>query len=172
MLANGVAGGSRTRASGGWQRRGKRAQEAGRHAPEPKDCLPPCCPDRHRGHRRVLVERRLVIDFVAGRRMVVTDDIEAKLAITEVLYRYCRALDRMDRDLMDPVWHPDGTADYGPTFQGSASGLLDLMSASHAKLLGQSPQVTNVLIEVDGDRAPTASSCTGTLWDLTETGAL
>jgi len=73
--------------------------------------------------------------------MVVTDDIEAKLANTEVLYRYCRALDRMDRDLMDTVWHPDDTTDYGPPFQGSASGLLDVMRASHAKLLGHSQQV-------------------------------
>jgi hypothetical protein len=107
-----------------------------------------------------------------GRRMVVTDDIEAKLAITEVLYRYCRALDRMDRDLMDTVWHPDATADYGPTFQGSASGLLDVMWANHAKLLGHSHQVTNILIEVDGDRAASEAYVTGTLWDLTEAGAL
>jgi SnoaL-like domain len=77
----------------------------------------------------VLAERRFVIDFAAGRRMVVTDDIEAKLAITEVSYRCCRALDRMDPDLMDTVWHPDGTADYGPAFRGSASGLLEVMWA-------------------------------------------
>lgn len=120
----------------------------------------------------MLAERRFVIDFAAGRRMVVTDDIEAKLAITEVLYRYCRALDRMDRDLMDTVWHPDATADYGPTFQGSASGLLDVMWANHAKLLGHSHQVTNVLIEIDGDRAASEAYVTGTLWDLTEAGAL
>ena len=104
--------------------------------------------------------------------MVVTDDIEAKLAITEVLYRCCRALERMDRDLADTVWHPGGTADYGPAFQGSASGLLDAMRASHAKLLGHSHQVTNVLIEVDGDRAASEACVTGTLWDLTEAGAL
>ena len=101
-----------------------------------------------------------------------TEDIEAKLAITEVLYRYCRALDRMDRDLADTVWHPGGTADYGPTFQGPASGLLDVMWAGHAKLLGHSHQVTNVLIEVDGDRAASEAYVTGTLWDLTEAGAL
>src|SRR5258708_11406520 len=131
MLANRLPDRSRTRASAGSHRHEKRAQEAARHAPEPKDCLPPCCPDRHRGHRRVLVERRLVIDFVAGRRMVVTDDIEAKLAITEVLYRDCPALDRMDRDLMDTAGHPDGTADYAPPFHGSSSGFLDPLRARH-----------------------------------------
>src|SRR5260370_26562926 len=124
MLANRLPDRSRTRASAGSHRHEKRAQEAARHAPEPKDCLPPCCPDRHRGHRRVLVERRLVIDFVAGGGVVVTDDIEAKLAITQVPYRYCPALDPMDRDLMDTVWHPPGTPDYSPPFHGAASGLL------------------------------------------------
>jgi hypothetical protein len=100
------------------------------------------------------------------------NDIEAKLAITEVIYRYCRALDRMDRALADTVWHPAGTADYGPTFQGSASGLLDSMWANHAKLLGHSHQVTNILIEVDGDHAGSEAYVTGTLWDATESGAL
>jgi hypothetical protein len=95
----------------------------------------------------VLAGRRFVIDFTAGRRMVVTDDIESKLAITEVLHRCCRALDRMDPDLMDTVWHPDGTADYGPAFQGSASGLLDVMWASRAKLLGHSPRQETLSIE-------------------------
>jgi hypothetical protein len=107
-----------------------------------------------------------------GPETAVTDDIEAKLAITEVLYRYCRALDRMDRDLADAVWHPGGTADYGPTFRGPASGLLDVMWAGHAKLLGHSHQVTNVLIEVDGERAASEAYVTGILWDLTETGTL
>jgi SnoaL-like domain len=102
----------------------------------------------------------------------VTDDTEAKLAITEVLYRYCRALDRMDRVLADTIWHPGGTADYGPTFQGPAAGLLDTMWAGHAKLLGHSHQVTNVLIEVRGDRAASEAYVTGTLWDLTATGAM
>lgn len=100
------------------------------------------------------------------------DDAAAKLAITEVLYRYCRAIDRMDRELAESVWHPDGTADYGPTFRGSASELLDSMWTNHAKLLGHSHQVTNILIEVNGDRAASEAYVTGTLWDLTESGAL
>jgi hypothetical protein len=77
---------SRTGSPAGSRRHEKRAQETARHAREPKDCLALRCPDRHRGQRRVLAERRFVIDFAAGRRMVVTDDIETKLAITEVSY--------------------------------------------------------------------------------------
>lgn len=99
-------------------------------------------------------------------------NLEAKFAITEVLYRYCRALDRMDRPLADSVWHPGGTADYGPTFQGTAAGLLDMMWAGHAKLTGHSHQVTNVLIEVDGDEAASESYVTGTLWQTNDAGTL
>lgn len=96
-----------------------------------------------------------------------------KLAITEVIYRYCRAVDRMDRALADTVWHPDGTADYGATYpEGPASGLLDTMWANHAKLLGHSHQVTNILIDVDGDRAGSESYALGTLWNVSDTGVL
>jgi hypothetical protein len=99
-------------------------------------------------------------------------DFEAKQAITEVIYRYCRALDRMDRPLADTVWHPDGTADYGITYRGPAAGLLDVFWTNHAKLLGHSHQVTNILIEVDGARAGSESYAVGTLWQIAEPGIL
>jgi hypothetical protein len=34
----------------------------------------------------------------------------AKQAITEVLYHYCHAVDRIDADLASRIWHPDGVA--------------------------------------------------------------
>src|SRR5258708_16923818 len=114
MLANRLPDRSRTRASAGSHRHEKRAQEAARHAPEPKDCLPPCCPDRHRGHRRVLVERRVGIDFVAARRMAVTDDIHTTLARTEGLYPYYRAPGPVEREPPHTLWHPDRTAHHFP----------------------------------------------------------
>jgi len=95
----------------------------------------------------------------------VNDELVAKQAITEVIYRYCRALDRMDRALADTVWHPGGTADYGPTmFQGSGAGFLDWVWPTHASMLGHSHQVANVLIEVDGDTAGSEAYVTATLW--------
>lgn len=100
------------------------------------------------------------------------DTERAKRAITEAIYRYCRALDRMDRELASAVFHPDATADYGPTFSGSAEGLIDNFWVNHAKLLGHSHQVTNILIEVDGDRAGSEAYAFGTLWDLTPEGGL
>ena len=42
----------------------------------------------------------------------------AKQAITEVLYRYCHAVDRIDADLASGIWHPDGVARYEDIFEG------------------------------------------------------
>src|SRR5438477_89804 len=51
-------------------------------------------------------------DSCQRRRDVMTNDeletLAAKQAITEVIYRYCRGLDRMDRALALSVWHPGG----------------------------------------------------------------
>lgn len=76
----------------------------------------------------------------------------AKQAITEVLYRYCRGLDRMDRDLALSVWHPDGTADYG-FFKGTGAEFVAWVWQAHEKFLAHSHQITNILIEVDGESA-------------------
>jgi hypothetical protein len=101
------------------------------------------------------------------------DDVAmAKLEITEVIHRYCRAVDRMDRELASTLFHEGATADYGPTYSGSAEGLIDNLWKNHAKLLGHSHQVTNILIEVDGDRAGSEAYAFGTLWDAAPDGPL
>ena len=81
------------------------------------------------------------------------EDLLSKQAITEVLYRYCRGLDRMDREMCDTVWHPGGTGDYGAIFNGTGEEFLDWVWPVHASMRRHSHQITNVLIEVDGDRA-------------------
>jgi hypothetical protein len=74
-----------------------------------------------------------------------------KQAITECLYRYCRGLDRMDREMALSVWHADGTADYGDMFQGTGHGFVDWVWVGHAAMATHSHQITNVLIDVDPD---------------------
>jgi len=39
--------------------------------------------------------------------------------IEQVLAMYCRAIDRMDLELLKSVYHPDGTDDHG-SFSGNA----------------------------------------------------
>lgn len=85
-------------------------------------------------------------------------------AITDQIYRYCRAVDRIDAELGYSIWHEDGTADYGrDVFQGTGRGFIDHVCVQHRRLLVHSHQVTNIIIELDGDRAGSESYVTATL---------
>lgn len=99
------------------------------------------------------------------------EELAAKQTITEVIYRYCRALDRMDRDLADTIWHPDGTADYG-SFQGTGAQFLDYVWAQHERVLGHTHAVSNVLIEVNGERAASETYVVATLWGSAVPGGM
>jgi SnoaL-like domain len=75
-------------------------------------------------------------------------------AITEQIYRYCRAVDRLDIPLGHSVFHEDGTADYGESLhRGGGRGVIDFICASHLPTLGHSHQVCNSIVALDGDRA-------------------
>lgn len=85
-------------------------------------------------------------------------------AITDQIYRYCRAMDRMDHALGYSIWHENGTADYGKEFYvGSGRGFIDHVNRQHAPLLAHSHQVTNILIDLDGDQAGSEAYCIATL---------
>jgi hypothetical protein len=81
-----------------------------------------------------------------------------KQAITESLYRYCRAMDRQDHALASSLWHPGGTADYGEeVFVGTGQGFVDWSMVMHSRLSAQSHQVINILIDVEGEQAVSES---------------
>lgn len=84
-------------------------------------------------------------------------------AITDQIYRYCRAMDRIDRELGYSIWHEDGTADYEHNFQGTGRAFIDHVCAQHAQLLQHSHQMSNIVIELDGERAGSESYVTATL---------
>ncbi len=85
--------------------------------------------------------------------MAALGDLAAKQAITEVLHRYCRAMDRMDAELALSCWHPGGTDDHGPLFVGTAAGFVEWLWPVHADMVLTRHVVTNTLIDVEGDRA-------------------
>lgn len=90
-----------------------------------------------------------------------TADVQS---ITKQIYLYCRAMDRMDIKLGCSVWHEDGEADYGTAiYVGSGRGFVEYATAQHRALIAHSHQVTNVLIELDGDRAASESYVTAAL---------
>lgn len=72
--------------------------------------------------------------------------------ITEVLYLYCRACDRLDVELMERCFWPDATAYHG-AYNGPAEGFwrgaLHFLSHIEASL----HYAMNVVVEFDGDVA-------------------
>lgn len=83
--------------------------------------------------------------------------------ITEMLYRYCRSVDRLDRPLGYSIWHEDGIADYGDLYCGDGPGVIDLICEQHLHALYHSHQIANILIDLDGDRAGSETYITANL---------
>jgi hypothetical protein len=81
------------------------------------------------------------------------EELIARTEIMDVLYRYCRAVDRGDVHELRLTYHPDGTDTHG-SFDGLGTDfapyIVDKMDA--AELLGQH-HITNAIIELDGDQA-------------------
>jgi hypothetical protein len=81
------------------------------------------------------------------------DEIAAHLEIQQILYRYCRGVDRGDRDLLASVYHP-GAIDSHGAFKGPGSEFADFLT----ELMDGIPEtgqhhITNMLIDLDGDSA-------------------
>ncbi len=95
---------------------------------------------------------------------MVVSTLEAKEEIRAVLARYCRAIDRMDKQLAYDVWHPDGTANYVGNFEGTGRGFVDWVWHVHTAMQRHTHQIANTLIEVDGDQARSETYVTVTLW--------
>lgn len=84
--------------------------------------------------------------------MSMTDaEVEDRLAITDKIYRYCRSVDRLDIPVGHSVFHEDSVADFGASYVGTGRGWIDYICEEHKRFLHHSHQVTNVIIELDGD---------------------
>ena len=75
-----------------------------------------------------------------------------KQEIYEVLMRYCRAIDRCDEPLLRSLYHPDATDDHG-VFNGKASDFCDWIMPILWATKSSAHNISNVLIEVEGDVA-------------------
>ena len=74
-------------------------------------------------------------------------------AIRQLVYRYCRAIDRRDFTTLATLYHPDAIDDHTPYFCGPASEFVERLPQIMSVNRVTSHQVTNMLIEVDGDDA-------------------
>lgn len=85
------------------------------------------------------------------------EEILHKEAIRDQLYRYCRAVDRGDKELMRSVYHPDATDNHG-VFEGPASDFVELDVADVMPgLVITQHLIGNILIEIEGDVAKAES---------------
>jgi hypothetical protein len=90
-----------------------------------------------------------------------TEELIAKQEIHDVLMRYCRAVDRLDEELLRSVYFPDAWDDHG-LFSGTRDDLIawvipflrdNFTTSIHA--------IHNLLIEVNGDAAFSEAYFTG-----------
>ena len=87
-------------------------------------------------------------------------ELEARLAITEIVHKFCRAADRSDLQAIPPLFHVDAAENHG-FYEGDVPGLVEWLRERHRTILNASHNVTNVLIEFAGtDRALVESRVT------------
>jgi len=81
--------------------------------------------------------------------------------IERLLYTYCRGVDRQDLDVLKSVYHPDAIDEHG-YFVGNAHEFAEHVLARMAINVSYGQhQVSNPLIEVEGDKAICESSYWG-----------
>jgi len=94
-------------------------------------------------------------------------DLQALLderAITEVLHRYCRGVDRLDEELLASAYHADATDQHG-AFVGSGHDFARLVVKvlrDHADATMHS--LSNICIRLDGDQAQCESYVVARHW--------
>lgn len=79
------------------------------------------------------------------------------LALTAVLTRYCRAVDRMDLELLRSCFVPGAHLDFGGLFEGPVEGFAEWMHSTLGTYAFTVHTLSNTLIEIDGDRAVSES---------------
>jgi len=72
--------------------------------------------------------------------------IADRMQIQDVMYRWCRAIDRLDFEEIRAVFHPDATDTHGP-YDGGVEGLIDWIRARHQAIPFSMHAISNMLIE-------------------------
>jgi hypothetical protein len=90
-----------------------------------------------------------------GAMALTLNEVADRIAIDELLARYCRAIDTGDWDLLDTIFTPDAVLDY--TSSGGIRGTYVAVKPWLAKVLPlfavRQHYVTNREITIDGDAA-------------------
>lgn len=95
--------------------------------------------------------------------MTPVEKLIAKSEITELIHTYPRGLDRLDPDILRSIAHPDATMEFAPLFKGKWTEFVDWLMKAHTVMLYNNHHISNMLIEVNGDRAASETTSTATL---------
>jgi len=80
------------------------------------------------------------------------DAVESKQAITEVLHLYARGWDRMDEETLRGCFWPDSTHAHS-AFRGKSQDFIGVAFPRMQKVIGSTHMISNVVVELAGDRA-------------------
>ncbi|MEE4209871.1 MAG: nuclear transport factor 2 family protein [Parvularcula sp.] len=80
-----------------------------------------------------------------------------RVAITQVLYRLARALDRLDEDALRAVFAEDAHVELGVFHNGGVEGFIPVAMGFMASMERTQHSLSNVLIEISGDDAAVES---------------
>jgi 3-phenylpropionate/cinnamic acid dioxygenase small subunit len=83
--------------------------------------------------------------------------LEDRQAITDVLYRYARAVDRLDLDGVQDCYFPEAIDNHG-AYCGPVEGLVEDIRRRHTTIDSSQHYITNVLIEFCGEDAAAVES--------------
>ncbi|WP_184477614.1 nuclear transport factor 2 family protein, partial [Rhizorhapis suberifaciens] len=76
-------------------------------------------------------------------------EVEARFAITDIVHKFCRAVDRSDLEAIPSLFH-EGAVDNHAFYEGDVPGLIEWMRERHRNILNAAHNVSNVLIEFAG----------------------
>jgi hypothetical protein len=79
-------------------------------------------------------------------------DAETAHAIAQVLYHYCRGIDRMDADMTLACFASDAVLDYTSLYKGDPGGFVRWLWPIHAAMKGHTHSISNILLGQTGGK--------------------
>jgi hypothetical protein len=93
----------------------------------------------------------------------VLNDLLAQAAIMRLIHTYPRGLDRLDKELLLSIGHPDATVEFPGMFSGTWAGFVNWLMAAHTDMLYNRHTIGNVLIELRETEAVSETTATAHL---------
>lgn len=81
------------------------------------------------------------------------DRLTSIQAIRECIYSVCRAIDRIDENLLRSAFHPDAKIHFGSNYDGAVDGWIQTAMKFQVGQTQTHHLVGNIIIEIDADEA-------------------